>query len=147
MKLFEKIVNFIKRLLGRNLLNETKYLLDNSENESENSIEFIKENIENDIDLEKNISDELIDDSKQIYFDNEDFNAKKDFFEMYEAYKTGKINPENMLITDLIQIELMMQEEMTVLDREIAIVETDLKVQELAIAELEKEKRELKSKK
>ena len=66
---------------------------------------------------------------------------------MYEAYKTGKINPENMLITDLIQIELMMQEEMTVLDREIAIVETDLKVQELAIAELEKEKRELKSKK
>ncbi len=72
----------------------------------------------------ENDLDEIIENSKydcQTINDLETNNIenKEQFFKMYQAYKEGKIKKENLLITDLIDIELMLLEEENILNDKI----------------------------
>ena len=61
---------------------------------------------------------------------------KSDFFRMYQAFKDGKIKKENLLITDLIDIELMMMTEKELLKEQISYEEEEIKLQEIKLKEL-----------
>lgn len=95
MKLIEKIAFFFNRLFGRNTFKNNKLLTEG----------VIEENIDFD---SISIKNEVINESE-----------KKEFFRVYQAYKDGKINPDKILITDLIKIEMMMEEESMMLKRKI----------------------------
>ena len=51
---------------------------------------------------------------------------KSDFFEIYENVKKGIIKLEDLLITEMIQIELMMQEEMKLLNKKTSVIENQM---------------------
>ena len=51
---------------------------------------------------------------------------KSDFFEIYENVKKGIIKLEDLLITEMIQVELMMQEEMKLLNKKTSVIENQI---------------------
>ena len=65
---------------------------------------------------------------------------------MYQAYKDGKIKKEHLLITDLIDIELMMMQEEIELDEKIHYEEENIRNQEIRLAQLLNEKISLEKK-
>ena len=66
--------------------------------------------------------------------------GKKEFFEMYQSYKDEKINLDNLLVFDWIQLQMMMDKEIEILEREIKAVENEVDEQEVLISSLENEK-------
>ena len=77
-------------------------------------------NIEEDILIDNDTVDNLISSSM---FTAQD---KSDFFEIYENVKKGIIKLEDLLITEMIQIELMMQEEMKLLNKKTSVIENQM---------------------
>lgn len=77
-------------------------------------------NIEEDILIDNDIVDNLISSSM---FTAQD---KSDFFEIYENVKKGIIKLEDLLITEMIQVELMMQEEMKLLNKKTSVIENQI---------------------
>lgn len=77
-------------------------------------------NIEEDILIDNDTVDNLISSSM---FTAQD---KSDFFEIYENVKKGIIKLEDLLITEMIQVELMMQEEMKLLNKKTSVIENQI---------------------
>ena len=77
-------------------------------------------NIEEDILIDNDTVDNLISSSM---FTTQD---KSDFFEIYENVKKGLIKLEDLLITEMIQVELMMQEEMKLLNKKTSVIENQI---------------------
>lgn len=77
-------------------------------------------NIEEDILIDNDTVDNLISSSM---FTAQD---KSDFFEIYENVKKGLIKLEDLLITEMIQVELMMQEEMKLLNKKTSVIENQI---------------------
>lgn len=73
-------------------------------------------------------------------------NEKSSFFKMYEAYKKGKIKPENMLITDLINMEIFMQHELELLNTQVKLKSDEVNNQEETLKKLIEEENELEEK-
>lgn len=72
-----------------------------------------------------------------------DTHSKEEFFRIYQAYKNGQIKKEHLLITDLIDIELMMMEEKTLLDKKIISEKQNVKQQKNQLDNLMKQKIDL----
>lgn len=77
-------------------------------------------NIEDDILIDNDTDDDLISSSILTAQD------KSDFFEIYENVKKGIIRLEDLLITEMIQVELMMQEEMKLLNKKTSVIENQV---------------------
>ena len=77
-------------------------------------------NIEEDILIDNDTDDDLISSSILTAQD------KSDFFEIYENVKKGIIRLEDLLITEMIQVELMMQEEMKLLNKKTSVIENQM---------------------
>lgn len=99
MEFIKTIINKIKNLF-RPRLGAGKI------NEAENDLEEIKEEPK-----------QYIQDFNSLEINN--IENREQFFKMYQAYKEGKIKEENLLITDLIDIELMLLEEENILNDKI----------------------------
>ena len=76
--------------------------------------------IEEDILIDNDIDDDLISSSILTAQD------KSDFFEIYENVKKGIIKLEDLLITEMIQVELIMQEEMKLLNKKASDIENQM---------------------
>lgn len=77
-------------------------------------------NIDEDILIDNDTVDNLISSSM---FTTKD---ESDFFEIYENVKKGIIKLEDLLITEMIQVELMMQEEMKLLNKKASVIENQM---------------------
>jgi len=75
-----------------------------------------------------------------------DTRTKEEFFRIYKAYQAGKIKKEHLLITDLIDIELMMMEEEALLDNNIINEQENIEKQNIEIKTLLNKKIELEKK-
>lgn len=75
-----------------------------------------------------------------------DTHNKEEFFRIYQAYKKGQIKKEHLLITDLIDIELMMMEENALLAKKIINERENIKQQKDKLDILRKQKSELEKK-
>ena len=107
-----KISNFfnkIKKMLY-NLLTHKKSLM----------LEEGITSIEEDILIDNDTIDDLISSSILTAQD------KSDFFDIYENVKKGIIKLEDLLITEMIQVELMMQEEMKLLNKKASVIENQM---------------------
>ena len=108
MEFIKKIINKIKTFFK----NRTQKLLVEI-NENKDDIDFKNETIEID-------SEEILDEFTQIDMINIDYlDRKKEFFETYQKFKDGKIKKEHLLITDLIDFEMMMLQEENILKAKI----------------------------
>ena len=76
--------------------------------------------IEEDILIDNDTIDDLISSSILTAQD------KSDFFEIYENVKKGIIKLEDLLITEMIQVELIMQEEMKLLNKKASDIENQM---------------------
>lgn len=76
--------------------------------------------IEEDILIDNDTIDDLISSSILTAQD------KSDFFEIYENVKKGIIKLEDLLITEMIQVELIMQEEMKLLNKKTSDIENQM---------------------
>ena len=116
MKWIKKLFDFIKRIFNKPSLEEkTNLLLNEPQEIRQNELLEMQQNKHQEIPL--NYSQEMA--SKKPVTDEEKNVENKEFFELYQNYKNGKINPKYLLITDLIKIELMMQEEQLILEDKI----------------------------
>lgn len=71
------------------------------------------------------IEDEYIDDDLILSFSSQQ--DKKDFFITYNNVKKGVIKLEDLLLTDMIKVELMMQEETELLNKKTSVIENQIK--------------------
>lgn len=136
MNIIKKIINKIKRYFQKKqIANNRRYEL-----EAPKDNPICIDNITSKITCTPkcNIVDNFLSDSGSTA------EEKSNFFKMYEAYKQRKIMPENMLITDLINVELIMQHELELLNSEAEIRKNNIKSQEETIKKLEQEEIELK---
>lgn len=117
--IINKIKNLIRPRLGAGQFEET-------DNKLENITEKSKQNIQNINSLEVN-----------------NIENKEQFLKIYQAYKEGKIKEENLLITDLIDIELMLLEEDKLLKNKIGKEEKNISNQINLIKELNLKKSNL----
>lgn len=126
MNIFKKIINKIKSFFQRKQLgSSTMYRLEEPRDNYE---------VDRAIEIEKlTISEEASSDDKKVFFD------------MYEAYKNKKIDPNNMLITDLIKVSLMLSHEQSILNKEIENMETIVKLQENKLQKLVHQESELRN--
>ena len=86
----------------------------------------------------ENKAENNINQSSSVYREN-----RKEFFRIYKDYKDGKIKEEDLLITDLIDIELMMLEEKSILEEKIEKEEKKIGEQINLIKELNYKKSNL----
>lgn len=78
-------------------------------------------NTNEDISNDNNINDNFISSS---LLDEKD---KSDFFIVYENVKNGIIKLEDLLLTDMIKVQLMMQEESELLNKKTSNIENQIK--------------------
>ncbi len=97
-KFFEKISELIKKIFKKDNI----MLLQESTSVEDDDI------IDNNISDNTNIKDE-----------------KQNFFEMYENFKNGKIDIENIMINDLIKVLMMSQKELNICDEKLNFVENE----------------------
>ena len=74
---------------------------------------------------------------KEQELKNED--DKKEFFELYQNIKSGNIAIEDLMVTDMIKIMSMMQQEIDIYDKRIKSVESEILNTETEIKMLERE--------
>ena len=109
-KIINRIICFIKK-------NNTKLLP-----EAEAKNEFVY--FENDI----------CEESSKIDTRNIDYlDKKQEFLETYQKFKDGKIKPEHILITDLIDFEVMMIQEQMILEEKVEKEKQVIKSQKMKI--------------
>ena len=110
MELIKKI---IKKLLVFLKNRNQKLLGASQEVEKDNDLQLELINEENEDEIIEEISSY---DSIGIDYSN----RKKDFFETYKKFKEGKIKRENLIVTDLIDYEIMMMQEEFMLNKKIS---------------------------
>ena len=114
--IINKIKNFFRPKLGAGRVNDIENSLEEITEQSKHNFQTLnfleKNNIEN----------------------------KEQFFKMYQAYKEGKIRAEKLLITDLIDMELMLLEEEKILNDKIEKKEKKISEQINLIKELNVQK-------
>ena len=104
IKILEKIKAYFNKLFSAN---KTLML---AENDEENSIEEI---LDNDFELEELLEDDL------------SIEEKEEFFEMYKKFNNDEIFLENMLITDMIKMMMVSNEELKLVNDKVKILEKD----------------------
>ncbi len=104
IKILEKIKAYFNKLFSAN---KTLMLAENNE---ENSIEEI---VEDNFELEELIEDEL------------SIEEKEEFFEMYKKFNNDEIFLENMLITDMIKMMMVSNEELKLVDTKVKTLENE----------------------
>ena len=113
IKILEKIKAYFNKLFSAN---KTLML---AENDEENSIEEI---LDNDFELEELLEDDL------------SIEEKEEFFEMYKKFNNDEISLENMLITDMIKMMMVSNEELKLVDNKVKNLEDEnLKLDEALI--------------
>lgn len=141
MNVFYIILNKIKRFFYKNQISNSKiYKLEEpkiSYSSDQTSEKEIKKEISTNINDKSDM--DLI---SGIENSSED---KKIFFEMYNAYKNNTINPKNILITDLIKINLMLEKEKCILDKEIETMKIKADFQKEKLQQLIKEESNLRN--
>lgn len=83
------------------------------------------------------IEDEYMDDNLISSFSSQQ--DKKDFFITYNNVKNGIIKLDELLFTDMIRVQLMMQEEIGILDNKTKSIENDIENLRVQKSILEKE--------
>lgn len=83
------------------------------------------------------IEDEYMDDNLISSFSSQQ--DKKDFFITYNNVKNGIIKLDDLLFTDMIRVQLMMQEEIGILDNKTKSIENDIENLRVQKSILEKE--------
>lgn len=104
IKILEKIKSYFNKLFSAN---KTLMLAENSE---ENSIEEI---LDDNFGLEELIEDDLF------------IEEKDEFFEMYKKFNNDDISFENMLITDMIKLMMVSNEELKLVDSKVKTLEKE----------------------
>lgn len=112
-------MEFIKRIITRIICFVKK-----------NNIKLLLESKDESVYLENYMYEE----SSKIDTKNIDYlDRKQDFFETYQKFKDGKIKPENILITDLIDFEVMMLQEQMILEENLEKEKQIIKNQKMKI--------------
>ena len=98
--MIKNIINKIKEFLNNFFKKDKVLMIDETNDNSKIDI--------NRADFNENseVSDYLFDE-----------NSKKDFFTIYQNVKKGIINLDDLLLQDMIKVQLIMQEELTLLDK------------------------------
>ena len=62
----------------------------------------------------------LLENKEEVIIENEDAQEnKKDFFELYEKVKNGKVSMDHLLIDDLLKVMLIMKQENDILEKRV----------------------------
>ena len=104
IKILEKIKAYFNKLFSAS---KTLMLAENTE---EN---FIEEIVDDNFELEELIEDEL------------SIEEKEEFFEMYKKFNNDEIFLENMLITDMIKMMMVSNEELKLVDTKVKTLENE----------------------
>lgn len=120
IKILEKIKAYFNKLFSAN---KTLMLAENNE---ENSVEEI---VEDNFELEELIDDEL------------SIEEKEEFFEMYKKFSNDNVSFENMLITDMIKMMTVSNEELKLVNDKVKTLEKENLMLDEEIIRLKKQQK------
>lgn len=84
---------------------------------------------------------------EKVIKDNKDDEEKKRFFELYKNIKNDKVKIEQLTITDLLKLQLIMQQENIILDNKLIEEEKEIRYLEETLNNLKSENKKINTKK